>query len=204
MRLAYSGISDRRHRRGPRPAARLGGVVTGMQPGTSSSPATSPTPASNCCDDADHDVVAWDRRRRRSRGDELLRRVAGADAIVTLLTETGRRRAARRRRAAVAGGRATWPSATTTSTSPRCRARGVIATNTPGVLTDATADIAMALILMATRGSVRASGSSVRGKPWQWGMFMMLGTGIAGCAGWASSAWVRSARHWPVGPGRSA
>ena len=32
-----------------------------------------------------------------------------------------------------------------------CTARGVRVTNTPGVLTDATADIAMALILMATR-----------------------------------------------------
>ena len=32
-----------------------------------------------------------------------------------------------------------------------CRERGVVATNTPGVLTDATADIAMALILMVTR-----------------------------------------------------
>jgi lactate dehydrogenase-like 2-hydroxyacid dehydrogenase len=31
------------------------------------------------------------------------------------------------------------------------RARGVIVTNTPGVLTDATADLAMALILAATR-----------------------------------------------------
>ena len=32
-----------------------------------------------------------------------------------------------------------------------CATRGVVVTNTPGVLTDATADIAMALILMVTR-----------------------------------------------------
>ena len=32
-----------------------------------------------------------------------------------------------------------------------CAARGVTVTNTPGVLTDATADLAMALILMVTR-----------------------------------------------------
>ena len=43
------------------------------------------------------------------------------------------------------------PSATTTSTLLRVRRRGVLVTNTPGVLTDATADIAMALILMVTR-----------------------------------------------------
>ena len=45
----------------------------------------------------------------------------------------------------------TSPWATTTSTSPPARARGVLVTNTPGVLTDATADIAMALILMVMR-----------------------------------------------------
>ena len=33
-----------------------------------------------------------------------------------------------------------------------CTERGVVVTNTPGVLTDATADIAMALVLMTTRG----------------------------------------------------
>ena len=32
-----------------------------------------------------------------------------------------------------------------------CARRGVVCTNTPGVLTDATADIAMALVLMTTR-----------------------------------------------------
>ena len=61
-----------------------------------------------------------------------------------------------------------------------CATRGVICTNTPGVLTDATADIAMALILMSTR-RLGEGERVIRGQqPWQWGMFYMLGSGIQG------------------------
>lgn len=59
-----------------------------------------------------------------------------------------------------------------------CRARSVIVTNTPGVLTDATADIAMSLILMVTRRLGEGERLIRSRTPWQWGMFMMLGTGI--------------------------
>ena len=61
-----------------------------------------------------------------------------------------------------------------------CRQRGVIATNTPGVLTDATADIAMALILMVTRRLGEGERIVRSNNPWQWGMFMLLGTGLQG------------------------
>jgi glyoxylate reductase len=61
-----------------------------------------------------------------------------------------------------------------------CRAHGVIATNTPGVLTDATADIAMALILMSTRRLGEGERIVRSGKPWQWGMFMLSGSAIQG------------------------
>jgi glyoxylate reductase len=61
-----------------------------------------------------------------------------------------------------------------------CRRRGVIVTNTPGVLTDATADLAMALILMVTRRLGEGERLIRSGTPWQWGMFMMLGTGLQG------------------------
>ena len=61
-----------------------------------------------------------------------------------------------------------------------CAKRGVICTNTPGVLTEATADIAMALILMSTR-RLGEGERVIRGQqPWQWGMFYMLGSGIQG------------------------
>ena len=59
-----------------------------------------------------------------------------------------------------------------------CRDRGVIVTNTPDVLTDATADLAMALILMATRRLGEGERLIRSGAAWQWGMFMMLGAGI--------------------------
>lgn len=59
-----------------------------------------------------------------------------------------------------------------------CRSRGVIVTNTPGVLTDATADLAMALILMSTRRLGEGERLIRSRTPWAWGMFMMLGTGI--------------------------
>ena len=59
-----------------------------------------------------------------------------------------------------------------------CARRGVVATNTPGVLTDATADIAMALILMSTRRLGEGERVIRSNTPWQWGMFYMLGSGI--------------------------
>ena len=63
---------------------------------------------------------------------------------------------------------------------PACHARGVTVTNTPGVLTDATADLAMGLILMATRRLGEGERLIRSGAPWKWGMFMMLGTGLQG------------------------
>jgi glyoxylate reductase len=61
-----------------------------------------------------------------------------------------------------------------------CRARGVVVTNTPGVLTDATADLAMALVLMCTRRLGEGERLVRSGEPWKWGMFMMLGSGLQG------------------------
>jgi glyoxylate reductase len=63
---------------------------------------------------------------------------------------------------------------------PACTKRGIIVTNTPGVLTDATADIAMSLVLMTTRRLGEGERVIRAGQPWQWGMFYMLGTGIQG------------------------
>lgn len=61
-----------------------------------------------------------------------------------------------------------------------CRARGITVTNAPGVLTDATADLAFALILAAVRGlgaaerMLRASGFH------GWGFWDHLGGDLAG------------------------
>ena len=61
-----------------------------------------------------------------------------------------------------------------------CSARGVTVTNTPGVLTDATADLGMALILMITRRLGEGERLVRSQTPWKWGMFMMLGAGLQG------------------------
>ncbi len=61
---------------------------------------------------------------------------------------------------------------------PACDRRGVVATNTPGVLVDATADIAMALILIATRRLGEAERMVREGGTWSWNMFFMLGAGL--------------------------
>ena len=61
-----------------------------------------------------------------------------------------------------------------------CAARGVLVTNTPGVLTDATADIAMALILMVTRRLGEGERVIRSQAGWRWHMHYMLGTGLQG------------------------
>ncbi len=59
-----------------------------------------------------------------------------------------------------------------------CARRGVTVTNTPGVLTDATADLAFGLLLAVTRRLGEGDRLIRSGQPWQWGMFMMLGSGV--------------------------
>jgi glyoxylate reductase len=61
-----------------------------------------------------------------------------------------------------------------------CRARGIAVTNTPDVLTDATADLAMALILSAARGLPRAERSLRAGEFHGWGFWDYLGTDLRG------------------------
>ncbi len=53
-------------------------------------------------------------------------------------------------------------------------------TNTPGVLTEATADIAFSLILMVTRRLGEGERVIRSQTPWVWNMFYMLGTGLQG------------------------
>jgi glyoxylate reductase len=55
---------------------------------------------------------------------------------------------------------------------------GVQVTNTPGVLTEATADIAMGLILAATRRFGEGERLLRSQQPWAWHMFFMLGTSL--------------------------
>jgi glyoxylate reductase len=61
-----------------------------------------------------------------------------------------------------------------------CARRGIVVTNTPGVLDDATADIAFGLILAATRRLGEGERLIRAGKPWEWGMGFMLGHDLRG------------------------
>jgi glyoxylate reductase len=111
--------------------------------------------------------------------DELYAAVEGADAVVTLLHD----------RVDDAFLDAAGPSLRVVANVavgydnidvPACARRGVVATNTPGVLVDATADIAMALILMSTRRLGEAERMVRAGGTWSWSMFFMLGSGLQG------------------------
>jgi glyoxylate reductase len=58
--------------------------------------------------------------------------------------------------------------------------RGVVVTNTPGVLVDATADLAMALILSVTRRVGEGERFVRARRAWSWDLSFMLGSGLTG------------------------
>jgi glyoxylate reductase len=109
----------------------------------------------------------------------LLRGVAGADALLCLLTET-------------------VDATVMDAAGPRLRvisnmavgfdnidvgaatARGILVTNTPGVLTDATADLTWALILSTVRRVVEGDRMVREGRFGLWSPFMLLGRSLAG------------------------
>ncbi|MFJ7908489.1 2-hydroxyacid dehydrogenase [Kitasatospora sp. NPDC096204] len=61
-----------------------------------------------------------------------------------------------------------------------CAERGVLVTNTPGVLTTATADMAWALLLAATRRLGEGERLLRSGAPWTWAPNFLLGLELAG------------------------
>jgi len=58
--------------------------------------------------------------------------------------------------------------------------RGIVVTNTPGVLDDATADLTLALLLAAVRRLGEGERLVRSGAPWRWGMDFMLGSDLRG------------------------
>ncbi|MGD8201983.1 2-hydroxyacid dehydrogenase [Ornithinimicrobium sp. W1679] len=128
--------------------------------------------------DAGHEVRAWEHDGPVPR-DQLLALVEGADALVTLVTE---RVDAELLDAAGSGVRVVANVAVGYDNVdvPVCADRGVVVTNTPGVLEEATADLAMALVLMSTRRLGEAERLVRSGQEWQWGMQLLLGRGLQG------------------------
>lgn len=119
---------------------------------------------------------AWSQDTAMPR-QELLQQVKGAEILITLLTEkvdSDLLDVAGTQLKAVCNVAVGYNNIDVSA----CKSRGVTVTNTPGVLTDATADIALALILMVTRRLAEGE-RVIRAKTsWQWGMHYMLGAGI--------------------------
>ena len=63
---------------------------------------------------------------------------------------------------------------------PAVKARGVVVTNTPDVLTEATAELTWALILAVTRRIAKVIGSFGAGGWKGWALDFMLGTELRG------------------------
>jgi lactate dehydrogenase-like 2-hydroxyacid dehydrogenase len=59
------------------------------------------------------------------------------------------------------------------------RARGVVVTNTPGVLDGATADLTMGLVLAAARRIAEGDRFLRTGEPWVWGPRMLVGLDLS-------------------------
>lgn len=127
---------------------------------------------------AGHEVTSRDVDSPMPR-DDLLAAVAGVDALVAMLVD---RVDAELLDAAGPGLRVVANVAVGVDNVDlaACAERGVVVTNTPGVLTDATADLAMALVLMTTRGLGAAERRVRTGEPWRWSLTGHLGTGLRG------------------------
>lgn len=126
----------------------------------------------------EHEVVLHNEEEAISR-DRLLEMVKGADALVTLLTESVDAElldAAGPQLRVVANVAVGYNNVDVDA----CRERDVLVTNTPGVLTDATADTAFGLLLMVSRRLGEGDRIIRSGTPWKWGMFYLLGQGLQG------------------------
>ncbi len=108
---------------------------------------------------------------------ELLEVVGGRDAIVTMLTEKVDAEfldAAGPRLKIVANHAVGFDNIDVAA----CTAAGVLATNTPDVLTETTADTAFALLMAAARRVGEGERFLRAERPWIWGPLMMLGRDV--------------------------
>jgi glyoxylate reductase len=109
--------------------------------------------------------------------EELLQVVAGRDAIITMLTEkvdAELLQAAGPQLKIVANHAVGFDNIDVAA----CTAAGVMATNTPDVLTETTADTAFALLMTAARRVGEGERFLRAHTPWIWGPLMMLGQDV--------------------------
>ena len=110
---------------------------------------------------------------------ELLAHAAGCDGLVTMLTD---RVDAELLDAAGAQLRivANYAVGLDNVDVEECESRGIVVANTPDVLTEATAEMTLALMLTLTRRVVDGDRFVRRREPWQWAPTFMLGRGLRG------------------------
>ncbi|WP_461153041.1 2-hydroxyacid dehydrogenase [Saccharopolyspora tripterygii] len=111
--------------------------------------------------------------------DELRSEVRGADGVVTMLhdrVDAGLVDAAGAQLKVVANVAVGYDNIDV----PSVTERGVAVTNTPGVLTDATADLAFGLLLSVTRRLGEGERLLRSRTPWNFHLGFMLGTGLQG------------------------
>lgn len=124
------------------------------------------------------DVDVHDSELPPSRAD-LLERVAGCDGVVTMLTD---RVDAELLDAAGPQLRmvANYAVGLDNVDLEECERRRVAVSNTPDVLTEATAEMTIALMLALVRRVAEGDRFLRRGEPWLWAPTFMLGRGLGG------------------------
>jgi glyoxylate reductase len=123
--------------------------------------------------------VRLDEREEAIPRADLLALVAGAEAILTLLHDRVDEElldAAGPQLRCVANVAVGYDNVDVAAATER----GIVVTNTPGVLDDATADLTLALLLATARRLVEGDRLVRSGRPWTWGMHFMLGTDLRG------------------------
>lgn len=127
---------------------------------------------------AGHEIRSWTGEQPPTRA-ELLDQVSGADAVLSVLTDGVDREfldAAGPQLKVVANIAAGFNNIDL----ELCKQRGIVATTTPGVLFDSTADTAFGLLLMVTRRFGEAERLVRAGTPWRYRTTFMLGHAIQG------------------------
>jgi glyoxylate reductase len=126
------------------------------------------------------EIEVHDEESPPSRAD-LLQRVAGYEGLVTMLTDSVD---AELLNAAGPHLRivANYAVGLDNVDLAECERRGIAVANTPDVLTEATAEMTIALMLALTRRVAEGDRLLRRGDPWRWAPTFMLGRGLAGIA----------------------
>src|ERR671935_169206 len=123
------------------------------------------------------DADVWDGPPEAIPRDDLLKRIGGKAGAVTLLTEKVDAEfldAAGPQLRIVANYAVGFDNIDV----EECTRRGVLATNTPEVLTETTADLAWALLMAAARRIAEGDRFLRSRTPWIWGPEMLLGRDV--------------------------